>query len=123
RLNGSPAVGIAVSKSTGANMVEVTDRVMAEVARISELPQMQGINILALDNQADNVRESLSDLLKEGLIGALLAIVMLYVFLRQLPSTLIVTACIPFSLTITLGVLYFAGLSLNILTMMGLMLA
>ncbi len=123
RLDGSPAVGIAVSKSTGANMVEVTDRVMAEVARISELPQMQGINILALDNQADNVRESLSDLLKEGLIGALLAIVMLYVFLRQLPSTLIVTACIPFSLTITLGVLYFAGLSLNILTMMGLMLA
>src|SRR5690606_1926679 len=76
RLDGSPAVGIAVSKSTGANMVEVTDRVMAEVAKVSELPQMQGINIMALDNQADNVRESLSDLLKEGLIGALLAVVM-----------------------------------------------
>ncbi|HEX7063316.1 MAG TPA: efflux RND transporter permease subunit [Woeseiaceae bacterium] len=123
RLDGAPAVGLAVSKSTGANMVEVTDRVMAKVAEISDLPQMQGISIFALDNQADSVRKSLSDLLEAGVIGALLAIAVLYVFLRQLSSTLIVTACIPFALTITLGVLYFTGLSLNILTMMGLMLA
>jgi HAE1 family hydrophobic/amphiphilic exporter-1 len=47
----------------------------------------------------------------------------LYLFLRQVTTTLIVTAAVPFSLTITLGVLYFAGLSLNMLTMMGLMLA
>lgn len=123
RLDGSYAVGLAVSKATGANMVEVTDRVMAEVEKISRLPQMQGINIFALDNQADSVRKSLSDLLEAGFIGALLAIVVLYAFLRQLSSTLIVTACIPFALTITLGALYFFDLSLNILTMMGLMLA
>ncbi len=122
-LDGEYAIGLAVSKSTGANMVAVTDRVMAKVAEIGELPQMQGINIFALDNQADSVRDSLSDLLDAGLVGALLAIVVLYLFLRQLSSTLIVTACIPFALTITLGVIYFAGLSLNILTMMGLMLA
>ncbi len=122
-LDGEYAIGLAVSKSTGANMVAVTDRVMAEVAEISQLPQMQGINIFALDNQADSVRDSLSDLLDAGIIGAMLAIVVLYLFLRQLSSTLIVTACIPFALTITLGVIYFAGLSLNILTMMGLMLA
>lgn len=117
------AIGVAISKSTGSNMVEVTDRVMEEVGKISKLPQMQGINIFDLDNQADSVRESLADLLDAGLIGALLAIVVLYLFLRQITTTLIVTACIPFSLTITLGVIYFAGLSLNILTMMGLMLA
>ncbi|HZD54368.1 MAG TPA: efflux RND transporter permease subunit, partial [Woeseiaceae bacterium] len=122
-LDGEYAIGLAISKSTGANMVEVTDRVMEEVAKVRELPQMQGINIFALDNQADSVRDSLRDLLKAGLVGALLAIVVLYAFLRQISSTLIVTACIPFSLTITLGVIYFAGLSLNILTMMGLMLA
>ena len=55
--------------------------------------------------------------------GALLAIIVLYLFLRQVTTTLIVTAAVPFSLTITLGALYFAGLSLNMLTMMGLMLA
>ncbi|MCH5372774.1 MAG: efflux RND transporter permease subunit, partial [Planctomycetes bacterium] len=76
-----------------------------------------------IDNQGDSVRESLSDLLSAGLLGGLLAIVVLYLFLRQVTTTLIVTAAVPFSLLITLGALYFAGLTLNILSMMGLMLA
>ena len=122
-LDRSYAIGVAVSKSTGSNMVDVTDRVMAEVAKISQLPQMQGINIFDLDNQGDSVRDSLSDLLNAGAIGALLAIVVLFLFLRQVTTTLIVTASVPFSLLITLGALYFADLSLNMLTMMGLMLA
>ena len=122
-LDRSYAIGVAVSKSTGSNMVEVTDRVMDEVVEISRLPQMQGISIFALDNQGDSVRESLSDLLRAGLVGAVLAIVVLYLFLRQVTTTLAVTAAVPFSLTITLGMLYFADLSLNILSMMGLMLA
>jgi len=117
------AVGIAISKTTGANLVEVTDRVLAEVEEIGKLPQMQGINIFPLDNQGDSVKESLSDLLNAGLVGGLLAIVVLYLFLRQASTTLIVTASVPFSLLITLGALYFFGLTLNILSMMGLMLA
>jgi HAE1 family hydrophobic/amphiphilic exporter-1 len=122
-LDRSYAIGVAVSKSTGSNMVEVSDRVMQEIAEISKLPQMQGIKIFDLDNQADSVRDSLSDLLNAGLIGGLLAVVVLYLFLRHAITTLIVIAAVPFSLTITLGVMYFAGLSLNILSMMGLMLA
>ena len=122
-LDRAYAIGVAISKSTGSNMVEVTDRVMAEVAKISQLPQMQGINIFELDNQGDSVRGSLSDLLNAGAIGGLLALVVLYLFLRQVSTTLIVTVSVPFSLLITLGALYFAGLSLNMLTMMGLMLA
>ena len=122
-LDGEYAVGLAVTKSTGANMVEVTDRVMAEVEEIGKLPQMRGINIFSLDNQGQAVKDSLSDLLTAGMLGALLALIVLYMFLRQVTTTLIVTATVPFSLTITLGALYFAGLSLNMLTMMGLMLA
>ncbi|NNC76961.1 MAG: efflux RND transporter permease subunit [Woeseiaceae bacterium] len=117
------AVGVAVNKTTGSNLVDVTDRVIAEVEKIGELPQMQGINIFPLDNQGDSVRESLRDLLEAGLVGGLLAIIVLYLFLRQITTTLIVMAAVPFSLLITLGALYFAGLSLNILSMMGLMLA
>jgi HAE1 family hydrophobic/amphiphilic exporter-1 len=117
------AIGVAVNKTTGTNLVDVTDRVIAEVEEIGKLPQMQGITIFPLDNQGDSVRESLSDLLNAGLLGGLLAIVVLYLFVRQITTTLIVTASVPFSLLITLGALYFAGLSLNILSMMGLMLA
>jgi HAE1 family hydrophobic/amphiphilic exporter-1 len=117
------AIGVAVNKTTGSNLVDVTDRVMAEVEEIAKLPQMRGINIFPLDNQGDSVRDSLSDLLSAGLFGGLFAIVVLYLFLRQISTTLIVTAAVPFSLLITLGALYFLGLTLNILSMMGLMLA
>ncbi|CAN5322107.1 efflux RND transporter permease subunit [soil metagenome] len=122
-LNGRYAIGLSIYKATGANMVEVSDRVLAEVAGIDRLPQMHGISIIDLDNHANGVRESLSDLLKSGLIGALFAILVLYLFLRQVATTLIVMLCVPFSLLITLGAMFFFGLSLNILSMMGLMLA
>ncbi len=117
------AIGVAVNKTTGSNLVDVTDRVIEEIEKIGELPQMQGINLFSLDNQGDSVRESLADLLNAGALGGLLAILVLYFFLRQTTTTLIVTASVPFSLMITLGALYFAGLTLNILSMMGLMLA
>ena len=122
-LDRAYAVGVAINKATGSNLVDVTDRVIAEVEKISKLPQMQGIKIFSLDNQGDSVRESLSDLLSAGLLGGLLALIVLYLFLRQVTTTLIVIAAVPFSLLITLGALYFAGLTLNILSMMGLMLA
>lgn len=122
-LDGNYAIALSISKTTGANLVEVTDRILEEVEEIRELPQMQGIKIFAMDNQGRDVRNSLGDLLSAGLVGAVLAVLVLYAFLRQLSTTLIVTAAVPFSLLITLGALYFAGLSLNMLTMMGLMLA
>ena len=117
------AIGLGVNKTTGSNLVDVTDRVIAEVEEVGKLPQMSGINIFPLDNAGDSVRKSLNDLLNAGLLGGLLAIIVLYLFLRQVSTTLIVISSVPFSLLITLGALYFAGLSLNILSMMGLMLA
>jgi HAE1 family hydrophobic/amphiphilic exporter-1 len=117
------AIGLGVNKTTGSNLVDVTDRVIAEVEEVGKLPQMSGINIFPLDNAGDSVRKSLNDLLNAGLLGGLLAIIVLYLFLRQISTTLIVISSVPFSLLITLGALYFAGLSLNILSMMGLMLA
>ncbi|MFK7886111.1 MAG: efflux RND transporter permease subunit [Gammaproteobacteria bacterium] len=117
------AIGLQVFKSTGANMVDVADRVMAEVDKVSDDPRMSGISIFTLENSADSVRDSLNDLLTSGVIGGILAIGVLYLFLRQLTTTLVVTLAVPFSLLITLAALYFAGLSLNILTLMGLMLA
>jgi HAE1 family hydrophobic/amphiphilic exporter-1 len=122
-LNGRPGVGLDVYKSTGANIVDVAERVMAEIDSARKLPQLQGVDILVLANQARNIRSSLGDLRDAGLIGGALAFVVLLLFLRDLPTTLIVSLAVPFSLVITLAVMFFAGLSLNILTMMGMMLA
>ena len=122
-LNGRPGVGLDVFKSTGANIVDVADRVMKVVDEQRTLPQLQGVDILVLSNQAENIRSSLSELRNAGLIGAGLALVVLFLFLRDWPTTLIVSLAVPFSLLITVAALYFLGFSLNILTMMGMLLA
>jgi HAE1 family hydrophobic/amphiphilic exporter-1 len=117
------AIGLDVFKETGSNMVEVGQRVLKEVDEIGKMPEMQGINIFFLDNESDGVKQSLSSVLDAGLLGALFSLVVLYYFLRQFTTTLMVTLAVPFSLLIALAVMYFLGLSLNILSMMGLMLA
>ncbi|HEU0224254.1 MAG TPA: efflux RND transporter permease subunit [Steroidobacteraceae bacterium] len=122
-LNGRPGVGLDVFKSTGANLVDVADRVMAVVEEAQTLPQLQGVDVIVLANQAENIRSSLTELRNAGLIGAALALVVLFAFLRDWRTTLIVSLAVPFSLLITLGAMFFLGLSLNILTMMGMMLA
>ena len=117
------AVGVSVFKENGANLVDVGRRVLDEVNRIGESAEMQGINLFFLENQTEGVTESLSELLKAGLFGALLSLLVLYFFLRNIATTLMVSLSVPVAITITLGVMYFFGLSLNILSMMGLMLA
>jgi hydrophobic/amphiphilic exporter-1 (mainly G- bacteria), HAE1 family len=117
------SIGLDVYKQPGANLVDVSRRVKQEVDRAADNPQMRDIRVFALGDQAEGVTSSLSDLLTSGAIGALFAFGILYLFLRQAATTLIVVACVPFSILITLGMMYFFGISLNILSMMGLMLA
>src|SRR3546814_8053009 len=64
-----------------------------------------------------------SDLAEAGAIGLVLSVIVLFFFLRHWPSTLMVTLAIPICFVMTLGFMYFAGVTLNILTMMGLLLA
>ena len=117
------AIGISVFKESGANLVDVGRLAVDEVNRIGDSAEMQGINLFFLDNQSEGVTESLSELLKAGLIGAVLSLFVLYFFLGHVQTTLMVSMAVPVAITITLGVMYFLGLSLNILSMMGLMLA
>jgi hydrophobic/amphiphilic exporter-1 (mainly G- bacteria), HAE1 family len=117
------AVGLDVFKESGANTIDVVRLVEVELEKAGDLPQMSGIQIYQQFNQADGIISSLIELLKAGLIGALFSIIVLYLFLRQFRTTLIVALAVPFSLIVTLACLYFLGYSLNILSMMGLMLA
>jgi HAE1 family hydrophobic/amphiphilic exporter-1 len=123
RMDGRPAVGIDVHKTTQANVVDVAARVIAAVEEARKAPQLQGVEILVVGNDADSVLQSLKELRNAGLIGACLSFFMLLLFLRHLPTTAIVSLAVPASLLVTLAAMYFLGLSLNILTMMGMLLA
>jgi HAE1 family hydrophobic/amphiphilic exporter-1 len=112
-----------VFKSTQANVVDVADRVMEAIELARQAPQLQGVEILVVGNQADSIRQSLRELRNAGLVGAVLSFFMLLLFLRHLPTTLIVSLAVPASLLVTLGAMYFMGFTLNILTMMGMLLA
>ncbi|MFH1851857.1 MAG: efflux RND transporter permease subunit [Candidatus Neomarinimicrobiota bacterium] len=117
------AIGLDVYKESGANTIAVTERVIAEIDQIGQLPEMAGISIYYMGNQAEGILSSLSELLKSGLLGAFLAVALLFYFLRKIQTTMMVILAVPFSLLVTVALLYFCGLSLNILSMMGLMLS
>ena len=122
RLDMRPAVAVEIYKERGANLVDVGRLALAEVQRIGKDPDMQGIEIYFMQDQAEGVTSSLNELAHAGIIGLLLSVLVLYLFLRHWASTLMVTLAIPICFAMTLGFMYFAGVTLNILSMMGLLL-
>ena len=123
RLEGRPAVGLDIYKERGANLVEVSRQVKEEVERIRNRPGMGGIEVKVINDMGKEVTDSLIELAEAGLVGLLLSIVVLFFFLRHWPSTLMVTLAIPICFVMTLGFMHFAGVTLNVLSLMGLLLA
>ncbi len=121
-LNLEPAVAFMIQKSSDANTVEVVKEIKAELAEINRDPALEGIDVLMFFDQGEQITNSLSGLLSAGFIGALLAVGVLYFFLRHLGTTLIVSLAIPLSVVGTASYMFLSGGSLNILSMMGLML-
>ncbi|MBT1445008.1 efflux RND transporter permease subunit [Shewanella sp. JM162201] len=117
------AVGLDVFKESGANLVEVSDRVMKVIEAVKSDKQFSGIKMFIMENQAEGVKSSLWDLMMSGIIGAALSFAVLYLFLRNMGMTLIVVSSVPISICMTLAGMYLLGYSLNILSMMGLLLA
>jgi len=122
-LNGRPAIAVDVYKERNANLVQVGAAVTKYVDGIRSDPRLSGIRVYALQDSAKGVTSSLRELGEAGAIGVLLSVLVLYFFLRDWPSTLMVSVAIPVCMVITLGCMYFFGISLNILSMMGLLLA
>jgi len=122
-LNQTYAIGLNVFKESGANIVDVGRSVKDTIAEISKDPRMEGISLYLMDDMSEGIVSSLNELLKAGLMGAALAIIVLFLFLRQWSTTFIVVLAVPFSLLVTLAFMYFMNISLNILSMLGLLLA
>ena len=122
-LDRRPSVGFDVFKTSKANTVQVVTEALKVIDTARELPQMQGIKVFVIGNQADAIQTSLKDLRNAGLLGALFGFFVLMIFLRDIPTTLIVGLAVPVSLIITLAAVYFFGMSINVMTMMGMLLA
>ena len=123
RMDGKPSVGVDIYKERSANLVDLSRAVGKEVERLGDDPALRGVDIEVAWDSGKAVTSSLLALAEAGAIGLLLSVIVLYAFLRHWPSTLMVSMAIPICFIMTLGFMYFTGISLNIISMMGLLLA
>lgn len=123
RVDGAPGAVIPIRKESSANTVETTQAVMAALEELKNDPRVEGSEFHVFFSQGELIEQSMVTLRDTALIGGLFAVIILFVFLRDWRMTLLISLAIPFSLLITVSVLYLRGDSLNLLALMGLMLA
>lgn len=118
RINGKPGIRLAIQKQAGTNTVEVAKRVLKAIETINR--DFEGITIIPIINNAKYIERSISNIGESVTFGGLLAILVILFFLRNLRSTVVIALSIPISIICTFALVYFAGLTLNIMTLGGL---
>jgi HAE1 family hydrophobic/amphiphilic exporter-1 len=123
RANSRPAYALMVMKEGQANTIEVSRRVRELIDSFQGDPRLAGLGVKTFFDQGDAILESLGTLLNSGKVGALFAVAVLFFFLRRVRMTLIITLSIPLSILIALAVMFFGGETLNIFSLLGLMIS
>ncbi len=122
RINGREAIELAVFKRMDANTVRVSERVRNKLKRVGEnlRARQQPAHIQIVSEQAAFIQQAIREVLSTAIIGGLLAMLILYVFLHDLRSTLIIGSAIPISIVGSFFLMYLCKLSLNIMSLGGL---
>ena len=124
RLNGKESVELAIYKEADANTVTVAAGVQQKLASLKKANLMpKGVDYQIVFNQAEFIKMAIDDVLSSAIIGGCLAVLVLFVFLRDLKSTLIIGLAIPISILGTFGLMYQTGISLNLMSLGGVALA
>jgi len=121
RMDGRPAIGIHLYKSSGKNAVDFSDETKALIGKWEA--NLPGITVKKVFDGADEVRESISGLLREGMLGVVLASLMILLFLKNVRMTLIVVVSIPLSVLMTLIFMNVMDITLNIMSLGGMFIA
>ncbi len=125
RYNGMPAVVTGILKQSDANTVAIVDQVRARIEALRPLLP-EGIEVVDSDEFVDfsmSIRESVAETTFSLIFGGLLAVFVVYIFIRRGAPTLIVAAAIPLSLIATFGLVWAMGYTLNVMTLLGMTLA
>jgi HAE1 family hydrophobic/amphiphilic exporter-1 len=118
-IDGAPGVVMRVSKQADANTVEVVERLRAEVALINREAQ-GGARVTVIHDAGVYIESAITNVRGTALYGAALAVLVLLLFLRDLRATFVIALAIPFSVLATFALMYFAGLTLNLISFGGL---
>jgi len=118
RTDGRRSVYLRVNKQPAANTVKVVDALRKALPKMVGIPP--GVTLGVSFDQSVYIRQSIRNLIEQAIEGSVLAAVVIFVFLRNITSTLIISVAIPLSVLVTFIMLYFTGQTLNIMTMGGL---
>ena len=118
RIDGKRCIALAIYKETRYNTVKAVAQLTESLSRLEEA--LPGYQLIMLQNQADFINSAIGEVEETALIGVILAVIILYVFLRRIGTTAIISIAIPVSIIATFNLMYFNGLTLNIMTLGGL---
>jgi multidrug efflux pump subunit AcrB len=121
RVNGKAGVVMRVLKLSSANTVEVVDNVMRGIPKLTGIPS--AVKMTVTFDQSVYIRQTISGLQREAMLGGILAMLIIILFLRNMRGTLIIVVAIPLSILITFILFRFGNITLNIMTFGGLALA
>ncbi|HKJ41289.1 MAG TPA: efflux RND transporter permease subunit, partial [Sunxiuqinia sp.] len=118
RLNGKRCLGLSVYKETKFNTVKAVEEINKAIVDIQKA--LPGYQLQVVSNQGTFIKSAITEVENSALFGILLAVFVLFLFLRRIGSTLIISIAIPISIIATFNLMYFNGLTLNIMTLGGL---
>lgn len=118
RINGERSIGLSIYKEMRYNTVKVVDGVARQLAVIEQA--LPGYHFKVITNQGTFIKSAIGEVKDSAVLGIILAVVILFVFLRRFGTTLIVSMAIPISIVATFNLMFFNGLTLNIMTLGGL---
>jgi HAE1 family hydrophobic/amphiphilic exporter-1 len=118
RINQKRSLGLAIYKETKYNTVQAVKDLLDALEDIKKA--LPGYEFTIIQNQGDFINGAINEVKQSALIGIILAIGILYVFLRRIGATFIISVAIPISVIATFNLMYFNGLTLNIMTLGGL---
>jgi hydrophobic/amphiphilic exporter-1 (mainly G- bacteria), HAE1 family len=119
RIDGRPAVAFVVHREARTNAVRTADGVKARLAELAPA-HPAGVRLILDQDESTLIREQLTNLRNRAMISAVIVLLVLLLFLRSIRAAVIVFVTIAFAILITVNVMYFGGLTMNLLTMMGL---
>ncbi len=118
RINGKRCIGLSIYKETGFNTIKAVEDLTKSLESIKKA--LPGYEFIVVQNQGKFIQAAIDEVKDSALIGALLAVVVLFVFLRRIKVTAIISLAIPISVIATFNLMYFNGLTMNIMTLGGL---
>lgn len=120
-LDGKPCVMLMIQKQSGKNSVTAAKNVRKAIIKLkADLPA--GVELVETSNTVDIIEQTINEVVSSVVQGALLAVAVLFIFLRSLKSTFIIGLSIPISVFVTLMLMYFKGMTINMISMAGLLL-